>query len=60
MYKGVKKKGKGRSYRTSSWLKIDVKISPCLEPIAYGRSTIFLCQTPMAYNRLAMVMGGVS
>jgi hypothetical protein len=26
---------------------------------ACGRSAIFLCQKPMAYNRLAMVMGGV-
>jgi hypothetical protein len=31
MYKGIEKKGKGRSYRMSSWFKV-VKISPCSEP----------------------------
>jgi len=53
-----KKKGM-KSYRTSSWLKVDVKISPCLESTTYNRLAIFLCQKPTACNRLIMVMGGV-
>jgi len=44
-----KKKGM-KSYRTSSWLKVDVKISPCLESTTYNRLAIFLCQKPTACN----------
>jgi hypothetical protein len=43
----------------SSWLKANVKKISCLESIACGRSTILLCQKSTAYNRSAMVMGGV-
>ncbi len=55
----MKEKGKGRSYRTSSWLKVDVKIPPCPKSIAYNRLVIFLCQKPMTCNRSIMVIGGV-
>jgi hypothetical protein len=43
----------------SSWFKV-IKISPCLESIIYGRLAIFLCQNLIAWNKLAVVMGGVS
>jgi hypothetical protein len=59
MYKEVFFKGKGKSYKMSNWLKIDVKISPCLEPTACDRSAIFICQKLTTCNIFAVVMGGV-
>jgi len=58
MHKGIKKKEKGKNYKTLSWFEV-VKISPYLESTTCGRLTIFLCQKLMVCNRLAMVMGGV-
>jgi hypothetical protein len=37
-----------------------MKISPCPQLTAYGQLIIFICQKPLACNRLVMVMGGVS
>jgi len=47
MFKGVEKR-KGRNYMMSTWLKVNVKISPCPKSTTYSRSAIFLCQKSMA------------
>jgi len=59
MYIGVRKREREKLHDVKL-VQVDVKISPCLEPITYNRSAIFLCQKPTTCNRLVMVKGGVS